>query len=69
MTNCKVAAAILKLEKRRLQTEAAGFEVDYFAIRRAQNLERPTATATNWSCWLRRSSGNARLIDNIVVSI
>lgn len=47
----------------------AGFEVDYFAIRRAQNLEVPDRDCDELVLLAAAQLGNARLIDNIVVTI
>ena len=48
---------------------AAGFEVDYFAIRRAQNLEMPDRDCDELVILVAAKLGNARLIDNTVVTI
>jgi pantoate--beta-alanine ligase len=48
---------------------AAGFDVDYFAIRRAQNLERPDRDCDELVLLTAAKLGGARLIDNIVVTI
>lgn len=48
---------------------AAGFAVDYFAIRRAQNLEIPNRDCDELVILVAAKLGNARLIDNIVVTI
>ena len=47
----------------------AGFEVDYFAIRRAQNLESPDRDCDELVVLAAARLGNARLIDNVVVTI
>jgi pantoate--beta-alanine ligase len=47
----------------------AGFEVDYFAIRRAQNLELPDRDCDELVVLAAAHLGKARLIDNIVVTI
>lgn len=47
----------------------AGFEVDYFAIRRAQNLEQPDRDCDELVVLTAARLGGARLIDNIVVTI
>ena len=47
----------------------AGFEVDYFAIRRAQNLEIPDRDCDELVVLVAARLGNARLIDNTVVTI
>lgn len=48
---------------------AAGFEVDYFAIRRALDLETPDRDCDELVVLTAARLGPARLIDNIVVSI
>lgn len=48
---------------------SAGFEVDYFAIRRAQNLESPDRDCDDLVLLTAARLGKARLIDNIVVTI
>ncbi len=58
-----------------LETEAigrlteGGFEMDYFAIRRAQNLEEPDRDCDEIVVLAAGKLGSARLIDNIVVTI
>lgn len=47
----------------------AGFNVDYFAIRRAQNLEIPDRDCDELVVLAAAHLGNARLIDNTVVTI
>ena len=47
----------------------AGFDVDYFAIRRAQNLEQPDRDCDELVILTAARLGGARLIDNIVVTI
>jgi len=47
----------------------AGFDVDYFSIRRAQNLEVPDRDCDEIVVLAAANLGNARLIDNIVVTI
>lgn len=47
----------------------AGFDVDYFAIRRAQNLESPDRDCDELVVLAAARLGAARLIDNIIVSI
>jgi len=47
----------------------AGFEVDYFAIRRALNLETPDRDCDDLVLLAAARIGSARLIDNIVVTI
>ena len=46
-----------------------GFEVDYFSIRRAQNLEIPDRDCDELVVLAAVQLGKARLIDNIVVTI
>lgn len=46
-----------------------GFEVDYFAIRRAQNLEIPDRDCDDLVVLTAAHLGDARLIDNIVVTV
>jgi len=48
---------------------AAGFEVDYFSIRRALNLEVPDRDCDDLVVLTAGQLGPARLIDNIVVTI
>lgn len=58
------------IEKRSLQRlKAAGFNVDYFAIRRAQNLQIPDRDCDEIVVLAAARLGNARLIDNVVVTI
>jgi pantoate--beta-alanine ligase len=47
----------------------AGFDVDYFSIRRAQNLEIPDRDCDELVILAAAQLGNARLIDNTVVTI
>ncbi len=47
----------------------AGFDVDYFSIRRAQNLEIPDRDCDELVILAAAQVGNARLIDNTVVTI
>lgn len=47
----------------------AGFEVDYFAIRRALNLEPPNRDCDDLVVLVAARLGKARLIDNIVITI
>ncbi len=47
----------------------AGFKVDYFSIRRAQNLEVPDRDCDELVVLVAAQLGKARLIDNIVVTI
>lgn len=47
----------------------AGFEVDYFAIRRAANLETPDRDCDELVVLVAAELGAARLIDNIVVTV
>ncbi len=48
---------------------AAGFDVDYLAIRRAQNLEVPDRDCDELVVLAAATLGKARLIDNIVITI
>ena len=48
---------------------AAGFDVDYFAIRRALNLEVPDRDCDDLVVLTAAQLGAARLIDNIVITI
>ena len=48
---------------------AGGFDVDYFAIRRAQNLEIPDRDCDELVVLAAARLGGARLIDNIVITI
>lgn len=47
----------------------AGFDVDYFAIRRAQNLEIPNRDCDDLVVLAAAQLGVARLIDNIIVTV
>jgi len=47
----------------------AGFEVDYFAIRRALNLEVPDRDCDDLVVLAAARLGKARLIDNVVVTV
>lgn len=47
----------------------AGFDVDYYSIRRAQNLEIPDRDCDDLVVLAAARLGSARLIDNIVVAI
>ena len=47
----------------------AGFDVDYFSIRRAQNLEIPDRDCDELVVLAAAQLGNARLIDNTVVTV
>jgi pantoate--beta-alanine ligase len=59
-----------ELEKEaRARLSEAGFDVDYFAIRRAQNLEPPDRDCDELVILAAARLGKARLIDNIVVTI
>ena len=51
------------------QLSNAGFKVDYFAIRRALNLEVPDRDCDDLVVLVAAQLGPARLIDNIVVTI
>jgi len=58
------------LEKKAVERlSKAGFEVDYFSIRRAQNLEVPDRDCDDLVVLVAARLGEARLIDNIVVTI
>lgn len=48
---------------------AAGFAVDYFAIRRALNLELPDRDCDELVVLAAAQLGHARLIDNVVITI
>jgi pantoate--beta-alanine ligase len=59
-----------ELEKEaRERLEEAGFKVDYFAVRRAQNLEPPDRDCDEIVLLVAAQLGKVRLIDNIVVTI
>ncbi len=59
-----------ELEKESLQELTdSGFDVDYFAVRRAQNLEIPDRDCDEIVVLAAVHLGKARLIDNIVVTI
>jgi len=47
----------------------AGFDVDYFSIRRAQNLEVPDRDCDDLVVLVAAKLGGTRLIDNVVVTI
>ena len=47
----------------------AGFDVDYFSIRRAQNLEMPDRDCDELVVLVAARLGSTRLIDNVVVTI
>lgn len=47
----------------------AGFDVDYFAIRRAQNLEIPDRDCDDLVVLAAAQLGAARLLDNIIVTV
>lgn len=49
--------------------QAAGFEVEYFAIRRALNLEIPDRDCDDLVVLAAAKLGEARLIDNVVVTV
>ncbi len=51
------------------QLSEAGFDVDYFAIRRALNLESPDRDCDELVILVAAKLGNARLIDNLIVTI
>jgi pantoate--beta-alanine ligase len=48
---------------------AAGFDVDYFAIRRAENLAVPDRDCDELVVLAAATLGKARLIDNVVVTV
>jgi len=58
----------LEVESTAKLTEA-GFVVDYFAIRRALNLEPPDRDCDELVVLVAAQLGNARLIDNVVITI
>jgi pantoate--beta-alanine ligase len=59
-----------ELESQAVATlEAAGFEPDYVAVRRAQNLEVPDRDCDEIVILAAALLGKARLIDNVVVTI
>ncbi|MDG2289396.1 MAG: pantoate--beta-alanine ligase, partial [Woeseiaceae bacterium] len=47
----------------------AGFSVEYFSIRRAQNLQIPDRDCDELVVLAAANLGNARLIDNVVVTV
>jgi pantoate--beta-alanine ligase len=49
--------------------QAAGFDVDYFSIRRALNLEVPDRDCDDLVVLAAANLGDARLIDNVVVTV
>ena len=51
------------------ELQDAGFDVDYIAIRRAQNLEVPDRDCDELVVLAAAQLGSARLIDNIVVTV
>lgn len=51
------------------QLEAAGFKIDYLAIRRAENLAVPDRDCDDLVVLAAVHLGNARLIDNVVITI
>ena len=51
------------------ELNGAGFAVDYFAIRRALNLEVPKPDCDDLVVLVAAELGKARLIDNVVVTI
>ncbi|MDJ0939754.1 MAG: pantoate--beta-alanine ligase [Woeseiaceae bacterium] len=51
------------------ELEAAGFEIDYVAVRRAQNLAVPDRDCDELVVLAAVNLGKARLIDNVVVTI
>ncbi len=56
-------------EKSIVELVDAGFTVDYFSIRRAQNLEIPDRDCDELVVLAAAHLGNARLIDNTVITI
>jgi pantoate--beta-alanine ligase len=59
-----------ELESESIATlEGAGFKVDYLSIRRAQNLEIPDRDCDELVVLAAAHLGNARLIDNTVITI
>ena len=52
-----------------LQLSEAGFQPDYVAIRRAENLEIPDRDCDELVVLCAAWLGKARLIDNIVISV
>jgi len=59
-----------ELEKNaRLRLSDTGFDVDYFAIRRAQNLEMPDRDCDDLVVLAAAQLGVTRLIDNIIVTV
>jgi len=59
-----------ELEKNaRLRLSDTGFDVDYFAIRRAQNLEMPDRDCDDLVVLAAAQLGATRLIDNIIVTV
>lgn len=51
------------------QLQEAGFEPEYYAIRRAQNLELPDRDCDELVVLAAGSLGKARLIDNVIVTV
>jgi pantoate--beta-alanine ligase len=51
----------------RAQLEASGFEVDYFAVRKAGDLSSPDADSRHLVVLAAARLGQARLIDNILL--
>ena len=60
-------AAIEAAQAETLRSE--GFRVDYFAIRRLDDLTEPTPNDCNWVVLVAAWLGRARLIDNISLSL
>lgn len=60
--------AALEAEGMKTLTEA-GFEVDYFAVRRAENLAEPDRDCDELVILAAARLGDARLIDNVVVTV
>lgn len=62
-------ASIDEVERRGLEAlRAAGLEADYFEVRRAEDLQRPTAADRDRVILAAAWLGRARLIDNLCVS-
>lgn len=68
LQNGKRDFAALEAEGRKALTEA-GFAVDYLAVRRAENLTEPDRDCDELVVLSAAHLGDARLIDNIVVTV
>jgi pantoate--beta-alanine ligase len=68
LQNGKRDFALLEEEGTRQLTEA-GFDVDYLAVRRAENLAEPDRDCDELVVLAAARLGGARLIDNIVVTV